>query len=71
MNLHQLKLLQATLLFTLLIMSYKYCNDLNTYKKNEMESTFIETVNSKKSNIIVGVIYRHPSMDLIDFNRNY
>ena len=23
------------------------------------------------SNIIVGVIYRHPSMDLIDFNYNY
>ena len=36
-----------------------------------MESTFIETVNPKKSNIIVGVIYRHPSMDLNDFNCNY
>ena len=36
-----------------------------------MESTFIETVNSTKSNIIVGVIYRHPSMDLADFNCNY
>ena len=33
-----------------------------------MESTFIEIVNPKKSNIIVGVIYRHPSMDLTDFN---
>ena len=36
-----------------------------------MESTFIEIVNPKKSNIIVGVIYRHPSMDLNDFNCNY
>ena len=36
-----------------------------------MESTFIETVNPKKSNIIVGVIYRHPSMDLTDFTCNY
>ena len=36
-----------------------------------MESTFIEIVNPKKSNIIVGVIYRHPSMDLTDFNCNY
>ena len=36
-----------------------------------MESTFIEIVNPKKSNIIVGVIYRHPSMDLADFNCNY
>ena len=36
-----------------------------------MESTFIEIVNPKKSNIIVGFIYRHPSMDLADFNSNY
>ena len=36
-----------------------------------MESTFIEIVSLKKSNIIVGVIYRHPSMDLTDFNCNY
>ena len=36
-----------------------------------MESTLIEIVNPKKSNIIVGVIYRHPSMDFADFNCNY
>ena len=30
-----------------------------------------EIVNPKKSSIIVGVIYRYPSMDLIDFNCNY
>ena len=36
-----------------------------------MESTFIEIVNPKKSNIIVEVIYRHPSMDLTDFNCSY
>ena len=52
-------------------LSYKCCNDLNIYKKNELESTFIETVNPKKSNIIVGVIYSHPSMDFTDFNCNY
>ena len=28
-------------------------------------------VNPRKSNIIVGVIYRHPSMDLTDFNCYY
>ena len=48
-------------------LSYKCLNDLNIYKKNKLESTFIEIVNQKKSNIIVGVIYRHPSMDLTDF----
>ena len=36
-----------------------------------MESTFIEITNPKRSNIIVGVIYRHPSMDLTDFDCNY
>ena len=36
-----------------------------------MQSTFIEIFNPKKSNIIVGVIYRHLSMDLTDFNCNY
>ena len=36
-----------------------------------MESTFIEIMNPKKSNIIVGTIYKHPSMDLTDFNNNY
>ena len=39
--------------------------------KNELEYTFIEIVNPKQSNIIVRVIYRHPSMDLTDFNCNY
>ena len=52
-------------------LSYKCRNELNIYKKNELESTFIEVVNPKKSNIIVEVIYRHPSMDLTDFNYNY
>ena len=61
----------GTLPYTANHLSYKCCNDLNIYKKNELESTFIEIVNPKKSNIIVGVIYRHPSMDLADFNSNY
>ena len=51
--------------------SYKCCNDLNIYKKNELESTFIEIVNTRKSSTIVGVIYRHRSMDLADFDCNY
>ena len=32
---------------------------------------FIEIVNPKKSNIIVGVKYRHPSTDLTGFSNNY
>ena len=61
----------GTLLYIANHLSYKCCNDLNIYKKNELESTFVEIVNPKKSNVIVGVIYRHPSMDLTDFNCNY
>ena len=53
-------------------LSYKCRNDLYIYKKNELESAFIGTDNPRKSNIIVGVIYKHPSMDLTDyFNYNY
>ena len=61
----------GTLLYIANHLSYKCRNDLNIYKKIELESTFIEIVNPKKSNIIVRVIYRHPSMDLTDFNCNY
>ena len=60
-----------TLLYIAKHLSYKCRNDLNIYKKNELESTFMEIVNPKKLNIIVGVIYRHPSMDLTDFNCSY
>ena len=45
--------------------------DLNIYKGNELESTFIEILNPKKPNIIFGCICKHPSMDLNGFNTNY
>ena len=61
----------GTLLYIANHLSYKCHNDLDIYKKNELESTFIEIVNPRKSNFVVGVIYRHPSMDLTDFNCNY
>ena len=61
----------GTLLYTANHLSHKCCIDLAVYKKNELESTFIEIAKPRKSNIIVGVIHRHPSMDLTDFNCNY
>ena len=61
----------GTLLYIANHLSQKCHNDLNIYKKNELESTFIEIVNPKKSNIIVGVIYRHPSMDNTDLKSEY
>jgi len=45
--------------------------DLNLYKSKELESYFIEIVNQKQSNDIVGVIYRHPCMSEEVFNEEY
>ena len=35
------------------------------------ESIFIDILNPKRSNIITGCIYKHPSMNLNDFNTKY
>ena len=40
-----------TLLYIANHLSYKSHKDLNSYKANQAESTFIEIINSKKSNI--------------------
>ena len=40
-------------------------------KIDELESTFIEIINPRKSNIIVGVIHKHPKMEVSDFNNNF
>ena len=52
-------------------LSSKCRNDLNIYKKMNWNLLLLKLSTPKKSNIIVGVIYRHPSMDLTDFNCNY
>ena len=61
----------GTLLYIANLLSFKSRNDLNLYKTNQLESTFIEILNSKKSNIFVGCLYKHPVMDNTDFNKNY
>lgn len=47
---------------------YKPRNNLCIYETAELESKFTELINSKYSNVIIGAIYRHPSMDLHEFN---
>ena len=37
----------------------------------QLESTFIEILNPKKTNMIVGCIYRHPHMELNKLNDYY
>ena len=38
------------------------------YKPKQLESTFREIINKKGKNMIIGCIYRHPSMNLEEFN---
>ena len=52
-------------------LAYQNRNDLNLYKNNNLESTFIEITNLDKSDIIVGCIDRHPKMDLFEFTHCY
>ena len=51
--------------------NYKPRPDLNIYKSKELESYFVEVVNSSGSNNIIGTIYRHPSMNPDIFNKEY
>ena len=50
---------------------YKPRDDLLIYKPSLLESVFVEILCPGKSNIIVGCIYRHPSMSLSEFNDTY
>ena len=43
-------------------------NDLNIYSSKELESQFIEVIESSGKNSIIGVIYRHPCMAPSIFN---
>ena len=61
----------GALLYIAKHLSYKPRTDLNLRTANQLESTFIEIINSRKSNIIVGCLYKHPSMDVSEFNKNY
>ena len=61
----------GTLLYIANHLSYKPRTDLNLNIASQLESTFAEIINSGKSNIIFGCLYKHPSMDVSDFNKNY
>ena len=58
----------GTLLYIINNLSYKRRNDLCIYKSTELESKFIEILSPKKTNVIMGCIYRHPHMNLNEFN---
>ena len=48
-------------------LNYKPREDLELYKSKHLESSFIEIINQKESNDIIGVIYRHPNMEAKNF----
>ena len=41
------------------------------YKSNMFKSIFVEICNKTKTSVIIGCIYRHPSMDLNEFNDDF
>ena len=63
----------GTLLYISDSLKYKPRKDLENilYKSKQLESTFVEIVNPGKKNIIVGCVYKHPVMDINEFNINY
>ena len=48
--------------------NFKPRNDLKIYESKKIESLFIEIINKNARHSIVGVLYRHPSMNMDDFN---
>ena len=60
----------GTLLYMANHLSYKPRTDLSLNKANQLESTFIEIINSRKRNIIVACLYKHPNIDVSKFNKN-
>ena len=50
---------------------FKPREDLNIYKPKELDSYFIEVINQKGINFIIGAIYRHPCMEPSNFIDDY
>ena len=48
--------------------NYELRPDLMIYKKRELESVFIKIIQKDSKNMVVGCIYRHPYMQLKEFN---
>ena len=72
LNIHILKLLQVVPYYTLIKnIHYKIRPGLTIYQVKKLESIFIEIILPKKSNIIVGSIYKRLSMNICTFNDHY
>ena len=61
----------GSLLYISTDLSYKTRNDLKMYKSKELESIFIEIINKKGKNIIIGWIYKYPELAIDEFNNQF
>ena len=61
----------GTLIYIRNHLSYKTRNDLKIYISFELESTSIEIWNPKKINIIIRYPYKHPNVNINEFNEGY
>ena len=61
----------GTLLYINKRLSYQLRNDLKLYYPGKTESTFIEIICSKSTNVIVGCICKHPTIQINDFKSDF
>ena len=52
-------------------LSYQLRDDLRRYGPGKIEPTFIEITCSKSTNVIVGCIYKHPTLPINDFTNDF
>ena len=62
---------RGTLLYIDKNVKYKLHNGLTIYEKKMVESTFIEILNKKQKNMIIGCVYKHPKHEVSDFTNNF
>ena len=58
----------GTLLYIASHLFHKPCPDLNIYKSSQLESTLVEIINPKKSNIVIGFLCKHPNIAVLKDN---
>ena len=61
----------GTLLYIDKNLRYRSRSDLTLYKSKEIESSFIEIIEPKKKNTIVGCIYKHPNVSVGEFTNDF
>ena len=50
---------------------YRSRSDLTLYRSKETESSFIEIIEPKKKNTILGCIYKHPNVSVGEFTNDF